>query len=221
MYIFDFTISDFFYYDENTLVDEPIDELIDEPIDDILSDNDEDEDNIRGGLKGEPNSLVMTPRQYHKKVMLFTLPQFMISFYSSLYTINPNSKKNTLSKYVYHTHHVILVLLSSILYWGNYDSENEHTRMLLRRFDMCCVLFSICSLYWRASRYSKGLTKASFFANAIFMGLYLLSHYFNKRYPYRSIWSHSFAHTLGHIYNVHYFMTIYRIAMWRRRLRGL
>jgi len=157
----------------------------------------------------------LTPQQYHKKVMLFTLPQFLISIYASLY-----SSRRVLSwEYLYHSHHVYSVLASSLIYWGNYDSEDENVRKFLRRMDMICVLLSTSSLYWRANKYSKGLTKATFFANIIFGCLFLLSHYFNKWYPYRSIWSHSIAHTMTHVYNVHYFMTVYRIKVWKRSRR--
>ena len=160
----------------------------------------------------------MPPREYHKKVMLFTLPQFLISFYASLYSVHGGKnldKVRLLSEYFYHSHHIFSVLGSSILYWSNYDSGDEKRRKILRRLDMVCVCLSIMSLYWRANRYSRGLTKATLLANIVFMGLFLLSHNFNKKYPYKSIWFHSFAHTLTHLYNIHYFMTVYRIKMWK------
>ncbi len=163
------------------------------------------------------NSLKMvnlTPREYHKKVMLFTLPQFLISFYASLYSVN-NGGERVILEYLYHSHHVFSVLGSSILYWSNYDSDDEKRRKILRRFDMTCVCLSTLSLYWRASKYSRGLTKATLFANIVFIGLFISSHNFNKRYPYKSIWLHSLAHTSVHLYNIHYFMTVYRIKMWK------
>lgn len=157
----------------------------------------------------------LTPRQYHKKVMLFTLPQFLISMYASLYC----SKRVLSWEYLYHSHHIFSVLISSVLYWGNYDSDDERVVKILRRGDMICVLLGSVSLHWRAWSYSRGLSKATIFANVVFIGLFLLSHYFNKWYPYRSIWSHSLAHTMTHLYNVHYFMTVFRIKTWRRGRR--
>lgn len=157
----------------------------------------------------------MTPRQYHKKVMLFTLPQFLTSLYCSLYV----SKSVFSKKYWFHSHHVYLILLCSILYWGNYDNENEKLRQMFRRIDMFNTMVSIISLYLRAKRYSRGLTKSTIFAIVMFINMFVLSHYFNKRYPYRSIWFHSMAHSIHHLYNIHYFLTIYRIKLWRRAAR--
>lgn len=158
----------------------------------------------------------MTPREYHKKVMLFTLPQFLISFYASLYSVSGDGVSDGgIRGYLYHSHHIFSVLGSSILYWSNYDSGDKKRRKILRRFDMTCVCLSILSLYWRANRYSRGLTKATLLAHIVFTGMFLLSHNFNKRYPYRSIWLHSLAHTMVHLYNIHYFMTVYRIKMWK------
>lgn len=148
--------------------------------------------------------------------MLFTLPQFLISLYSSLYC----SRSVVSWEYLFHSHHIYLVMLSSVLYWGNYDSDDRSVRKILRRGDMMCVMLGSLSLFWRAWMYSRGLTKATGFAYSVFMGLFFLSHYFNKVYPYRSIWSHSLAHTMVHIYNIHYFMTVYRIKTWRRALKG-
>lgn len=153
----------------------------------------------------------LTPYQYHKKVMLFTLPQFLISIYASMWS----TKRIWSWKYVFHSHHVYAVMVTSVLYWGNYDIEDQVKRNLFRRIDMLCVLLSISSLYWRAWYYSHGLPKVTIGTTWMFVGLYMFSNYLNKRYPYHSIWSHSLAHTMTHLYNVHYFMIIHWIKLKR------
>lgn len=158
----------------------------------------------------------MTPRQYHKKVMLLTLPQFLVSLYCSLFT----SRKVFSKEYWYHSYHVYLVLICSIFYWGNYDNENDNVRKLYRRVDMLNSFVTVISLHLRASKYSKGLKKSTLLLTFVFMSMYILSHYFNKIYPYRSIWFHSMAHSVFHLYNIHHFLTIYRVKLWRLAQRG-
>ena len=164
---------------------------------------------IKELLDGKEHFISLTPKQYHKKVMLFTLPQFFISLYGSMYC----TKTVRSAKYLYHTHHLALVFLTSVLYWGNYDNEKAN---ILRRVDMTAVMFGTLSLFWRSAKYSKELTKASGFMLFLFTFLYMTSWYLNKRFPYKSIWFHSLAHTFTHIYNLHYFLTIYRIKLRRK-----
>ena len=148
------------------------------------------------------DDIVEKRHHYHRKVMLFTLPQFIYSIYSSFYAAHYVHQRH---QYIYHSHHVYAILISSILYWHNYT--NSKWKTFFRRIDMSCVFLSGLSLLYRTRKYSD-LQRDIFFFYCAGILIYFMSNKYREEYPEDCIVAHSYFHSIAHLMNIHYFLKI-------------